>query len=81
MNEEFKSLIGELLTDTYTRTVKDNEEDFTLVYYLIWKIGTMLVSKKIININELEEMIKIDGTKSEIEQEMRKWLEKIGYKD
>lgn len=77
MNEEFKSLIRELLTDTYTRTVKDNEEDFTLVYYLIWKIGTMLVSKKIINMNELEEMLKIDGTKSEIEQEMRKWLEKI----
>lgn len=30
-----KEILKELLTDIYARTVKDNEEDFSTMYYIV----------------------------------------------
>ena len=35
MNNNFKEILKELLVDVYARTVKDNEEDFSTMYYII----------------------------------------------
>ena len=35
----------ELLTDIYARTVKDNEEDFATMYYIVWKMANLMLIK------------------------------------
>lgn len=45
MNNEFKEILKELLTDIYARTVKDNEEDFSTMYYIIWKMANLMLIK------------------------------------
>lgn len=35
MNNNFKEILKELLIDVYSNTVKDNEEDFSTMYYII----------------------------------------------
>lgn len=80
MDNEFKKILKELLIDTYTRTVNDNKEDFDRVYVLVWKMATMLVSKKIINMDEMKEMTKIIRLEDQ-EMEMKKWLEKLELED
>lgn len=35
MNNNFKEILKELLIDVYSNTVKDNEEDFSTIYYII----------------------------------------------
>lgn len=45
MNNSFKEILKELLTDTYTRTVRDNEEDFSTMYYIVWKMANLMLIK------------------------------------
>lgn len=35
MNNNFKEILKELLVGVYANTVKDNEEDFSTMYYII----------------------------------------------
>lgn len=40
-----KEILKELLTDTYIRTVRDNEEDFSTMYYIVWKMANLMLMK------------------------------------
>lgn len=69
MNNNFKEILKELLTDTYTRTVKDNEEDFSLTYYIIWKMANALLMKELITEKEYRHILEIKN-KEEREKEI-----------
>ena len=45
MNNSFKEILKELLIDVYANTVKDNEEDFSTMYYIIWKMANLMLIK------------------------------------
>lgn len=45
MDNNFKETLKELLVDVYARTVKDNEEDFSTMYYIIWKMANLMLIK------------------------------------
>lgn len=70
-----KEILKELLTDTYARTVKDNEEDFSTMYYIVWKIANLMLIKGLINKEEYKQALEIKN-KEEREKEIAKWDEK-----
>ena len=45
MNNNFKEILKELLIDVYSNTVKDNEEDFSTMYYIVWKMANLMLIK------------------------------------
>ena len=70
-----KEILKELLTDTYTRTVRDNEEDFSTMYYIVWKMANLMLMKGWINKEEYKQILEIKD-KEEREKEIEKWDEK-----
>lgn len=75
MNDNFKEILKELLTDTYVRTVKDNEEDFSIMYYIVWKMANTMLIKGLINKEEYKQILEIKN-KEERDKEIAKWDEK-----
>ena len=65
----------ELLTDIYTRTVRDNEEDFSTMYYIVWKMANLMLMKGWINKEEYKQILEIKD-KEERAKEIAKWDEK-----
>ena len=55
-----KDTLQELFMDTYKQTVKDNQEDFLKIINVISKLCVILVSKNILNEEELKEILDID---------------------
>lgn len=70
-----KEILKELLTDTYTRTVRDNEEDFSTMYYIVWKMANLMLMKGWINKEEYKQILEIKD-KEERKKEIAKWDEK-----
>lgn len=70
-----KEILKELLTDTYVRTVKDNEEDFSIIYYIVWKMANIMLIKGLINKEEYKQILEIKN-KEERDKEIAKWDEK-----
>ena len=70
-----KEILKELLTDTYTRTVRDNEEDFSTMYYIVWKMANLMLMKGWINKEEYKQILEIKD-KEKREKEIAKWDEK-----
>ena len=70
-----KEILKELLTDIYTRTVRDNEEDFSTMYYIVWKMANLMLMKGWINKEEYKQILEIKD-KEEREKEIAKWDEK-----
>lgn len=63
-------LFLELLTDTYKRTIDDNQEDFETTMWVISKLCAYLLSKKILTEEEIKiimqlEKPRMEGVKSE----------------
>lgn len=54
-------LLKELLTSTYSHTVKDNEEDFKTVLFVITKLVSTLVAKKIITEDEMNFILELEA--------------------
>ena len=65
----------ELLTDIYTRTVRDNEEDFSTMYYIVWKMANLMLIKGWINKEEYKQILEIKN-KEEREKEITELDEK-----
>lgn len=65
----------EILTDIYTKTVRDNEEDFSTMYYIVWKMANLMLMKGWINKEEYKQILEIKD-KEEREKEIAKWDEK-----
>lgn len=55
-----KDTLQELFMDTYKQTVKDNREDFLKIINVISKLCVILVSKNILNEEELKEILDTD---------------------
>ena len=55
-----KDTLQELFMDTYKRTIKDNQEDFLKVINIISKLCAILISKNILNAEELKEILDTD---------------------
>ena len=55
-----KDTLQELFIDIYKRTVKDNQEDFLKVINIISKLCAILISKNILNAEELKEIFDTD---------------------
>lgn len=55
-----KDTLQELFMDTYKQTVKDNQEDFLKVINIISKLFVILISKNILNAEELKEILDTD---------------------
>ena len=70
-----KEILKELLTDTYTRTVRDNEEDFSTMYYIIWKMANLMLIKSWINKEEYKQILEIKN-KEERDKEIAEFAEK-----
>lgn len=70
-----KEILKELLTDTYTRTVKDNEEDFATMYYIVWKMANLMLIKGWITEEEYKQILEIKN-KNEREKEIAEWAKK-----
>lgn len=58
-------LLKELLTSTYSHTVKDNEEDFKTVLFVITKLVSTLVAKKIITEDEMNFILELEAEEEE----------------
>lgn len=58
-------LLKELLTSTYSQTVKDNEEDFKTVLFVITKLVSTLVAKKIIAEDEMNFILELEAEEEE----------------
>ncbi len=58
-------LLKELLTSTYSQTVKDNEEDFKTVLFVITKLVSTLVAKKIITEDEMNFILELEAEEKE----------------
>lgn len=65
----------ELLTDIYARTVKDNEEDFATMYYIVWKMANLMLIKGWITEEEYKQILEIKN-KDEREKEIAEWSKK-----
>lgn len=65
----------ELLTDIYARTVKDNEEDFSTMYYIVWKMANLMLIKGWITEEEYKQILEIKN-KDEREKEIAEWTKK-----
>ena len=70
-----KEILKELLTETYAKTVKDNEEDFTTMYYVIWKMANLMFTKCWITEEEYKQVLDIKN-KDEREKEIAEWIKK-----
>lgn len=70
-----KEILKELLTDIYARTVKDNEEDFSTMYYIVWKMVNLMLIKGWITEEEYKQILEIKN-KDEIEKEIAEWTKK-----
>lgn len=58
-------LLKELLTSTYSQTVKDNEEDFKMVLFVVTKLVSTLVAKKIITEDEMNFILELEVEEEE----------------
>lgn len=58
-------LLKELLTSTYSQTVKDNEEDFKTILFVITKLASTLVAKKIITEDEMNFILELEAEEEE----------------
>lgn len=58
-------LLKELLTSTYSQTVTDNEEDFKTVLFVITKLVSTLVAKKIITEDEMNFILELEAEEEE----------------
>lgn len=58
-------LLKELLTSTYSQTVKDNEEDFKTVLFVVTKLVSTLVAKKIITEDEMNFILELETEEEE----------------
>lgn len=58
-------LLKELLTSTYSQTVTDNEEDFKTVLFVITKLVSTLVAKKIITEDEMNFILELETEEEE----------------
>lgn len=58
-------LLKELLTRTYSQTVKDNEEDFKTILFVITKLTSTLVAKKIITEDEMNFILELEAEEEE----------------
>lgn len=58
-------LLKELLTRTYSQTVRDNEEDFKTVLFVITKLVSTLVAKKIITEDEMNFILELEAEEEE----------------
>ena len=58
-------LLKELLTSTYSQTVKDNEEDFKTLLFVITKLVSTLVAKKIITEHEMNFILELEAEEEE----------------
>lgn len=58
-------LLKELLTSTYSQTVKDNEEDFKIVLFVVTKLVSTLVAKKIITEDEMNFILELEAEEEE----------------
>lgn len=65
----FNECLQKLLIETYTRTVDDNKEDFSRIYYIAWKMASVLLTKKLITEEEYRYILEIKN-KEEIEEEL-----------
>lgn len=70
-----KEILKELLTDIYARTVKDNEEDFSTMYYIVWKMANLMLIKGWIAEEEYKQILEIKN-KDEREKEIAEWTKK-----
>ena len=70
-----KEILKELLTDVYANTVKDNEEDFSTIYYIVWKMANLMLIKDLINEEEYRQVLEIKN-KEEIDKEIAKLAKK-----
>lgn len=70
-----KEILKELLTDIYARTVKDNEEDFSTMYYIVWKMANLMLIKGWITEEEYKQILEIKN-KDEREKEIAEWAKK-----
>ena len=75
MNNNFKEILKELLIDVYANTVKDNEEDFSTIYYIIWKMANLMLIKGWINKEEYKQILEIKN-KEERDKEIAELAEK-----
>lgn len=58
-------LLKELLTSTYSQTVKDNEEDFKMILFVVTKLVSTLVAKKIITEDEMNFILELEAEEEE----------------
>ena len=58
-------LLKELLTSTYSQTVTDNEEDFKTILFVITKLVSTLVAKKIITEDEMNFILELEAEEEE----------------
>lgn len=58
-------LLKELLTSTYSQTVKDNEEDFKMVLFVVTKLVSTLVAKKTITEDEMNFILELEAEEEE----------------
>lgn len=58
-------LLKELLTSTYSQTVKDNEEDFKTILFVVTKLVSTLVAKKIITEDEMNFILELEAEEEE----------------
>lgn len=75
MNNNFKEILKELLIDVYSNTVKDNEEDFSTMYYIVWKMANLMLIKGWITEEEYKQILEIKN-KEERDKEIAEWAKK-----
>ena len=75
MDNNFKEILKELLIDVYSNTVKDNEEDFSTMYYIVWKMANLMLIKGWITEEEYKQILEIKN-KEERDKEIAEWVKK-----
>ena len=70
-----KEILKELLIDVYSNTVKDNEEDFSTMYYIVWKMANLMLIKGWITEEEYKQILEIKN-KEERDKEIAEWAKK-----
>ena len=75
MNDNFKEILKELLIDVYSNTVKDNEEDFLILYYIVWKMANLMLIKGWVTEEEYKQILEIKN-KEERDKEIAEWAKK-----
>ena len=75
MDNNFKEILKELLIDVYSNTVKDNEEDLSRMYYIVWKMANLMLIKGWITEEEYKQILEIKN-KEERDKEIAEWAKK-----